>query len=290
MISSQIAPGSKPALTRFRACRTQGFFFLRHCSPTLTAILVDAGFFLNRAMRIYGRQTPEAAARQLHHIALDHLNDDKGRRIARLHRIFVYDAPPAEWTGHTPIGKRFANYGKSELAQWRRSFHDHLKSLRKVALRFGHIPTTQVRWQLTPDALKALINRQRNWDTITDDDFRLDLKQKGVDMRLGLDIASLTHKGQVNQIVLISGDSDFVPAAKLARRGGIDFLLDPMWATIRPDLYEHVDGLKNVCPKPTKPTPPSQPPDDPAADKGVRTQNSRPGQPEPDTTAVVKLQ
>ena len=73
-------------------------------------------------------------------------------------------------------------------------------------------------------------------------------------MRLGMDIGTLTHRRQVNQIVLISGDSDFVPAAKLARRGGIDFVLDPMWATIRPDLCEHVDGLRNVCPKPTKAT------------------------------------
>ncbi len=29
-------------------------------------------------------------------------------------------------------------------------------------------------------------------------------------MRIGLDIASLAYKKQVNQIVLISGDSDFV--------------------------------------------------------------------------------
>jgi uncharacterized LabA/DUF88 family protein len=111
-----------------------------------------------------------------------------------------------------------------------------------------------VSWQLTPDALRALINGQREWGSITDQDFRLDLRQKGVDMRIGLDIASLTHKGQVNQLVLISGDSDFVPAAKLARRGGIDFVLDPMWSTIRADLYEHIDGLKCVCPKPRKST------------------------------------
>lgn len=258
MISSRSAPGSKPALTRSRACRTQGLYFLRYCSPTLTAVLVDAGFFLKRAMYIYGRQTPEATARQLHHIALDHLNDEKGRRVARLHRIFVYDAAPSEWIGHTPIGKKCVNYGKSELAQWRHSFHQSLKSLRKVALRFGHIPTTQVRWQLTPFALKELIGGQREWQSITDEDFRLDLRQKGVDMRIGLDIASLTHKGQVNQIVLISGDSDFVPAAKLARRGGIDFVLDPMWATIRADLHEHVDGLKSVCPKPGKRSPDDQ--------------------------------
>ena len=37
-------------------------------------------------------------------------------------------------------------------------------------------------------------------------------------MRIGLDIATITLKKQANIIVLASGDSDFVPAAKLARR------------------------------------------------------------------------
>jgi len=34
---------------------------LRYGSLTLTAVLVDAGFFLKRATHVYGRQTPEAA-------------------------------------------------------------------------------------------------------------------------------------------------------------------------------------------------------------------------------------
>jgi len=69
-------------------------------------------------------------------------------------------------------------------------------------------------------------------------------------MRIGLDIASLAYKKLVDKIVLISGDSDFVPAAKLARREGIDFVLDPMWNHINPDLHEHIDGLHSTCPKP----------------------------------------
>ena len=60
------------------------FLFLRHSSLTLTAVLVDASFFLKRAARIYGKQTPEATAKQLHRIALDHLNDEQGHRVARL--------------------------------------------------------------------------------------------------------------------------------------------------------------------------------------------------------------
>lgn len=62
-------------------------------------------------------------------------------------------------------------------------------------------------------------------------------------MKIGVDIASLAYKKQVNQIILIAGDSDFVPAAKLARREGIDFVLDPMWSNIREDLFEHIDGI-----------------------------------------------
>lgn len=68
-------------------------------------------------------------------------------------------------------------------------------------------------------------------------------------MKIGIDIASLAYKKQVDQIVLISGDSDFVPAAKLARREGIDFILDPMRAPIKPNLFEHIDGLTSKFPK-----------------------------------------
>jgi uncharacterized LabA/DUF88 family protein len=223
---------------------------LGYVSPVVTAVLVDAGFFIRRASHVYGRQAPEAAAETLHHLALEHLNE-RGRRIARLYRILVYDAPPAAWRGHTPLGKRSVDLGTTPIAQWRSAFHEALRGKRKVALRMGEVPTNQMHWQIKPDALKALISGEKHWEDMTDDDFRLDLRQKGVDMRLGLDIASLAFKRQVNQIVLMSGDSDFVPAAKLARREGIDFILDPMWATIRPALYEHIDGLRSVCPKPS---------------------------------------
>jgi uncharacterized LabA/DUF88 family protein len=59
-----------------------------------------------------------------------------------------------------------------------------------VALRLGHIPVTQVQWQLRQDSLKALVRARREWVSTRDVDFRLDIRQKGVDMRIGLDIAS----------------------------------------------------------------------------------------------------
>ena len=83
------------------------------------------------------------------------------------------------------------------------------------------------------------------------EDFEPTIRQKGVDMKIGIDISSLAYKQQVDQIVLIAGDSDFVPAAKLARREGLDFILDPMEMEIRSsrDLFEHIDG-KRSCGNP----------------------------------------
>jgi uncharacterized LabA/DUF88 family protein len=257
MSSRRSIPGGKTAPDDLEHAEPAGLS-LRHTSLTLTAVLVDAGFFIKRTARIYGKQTPESAAKQLHHMALDHLNDEHGTRIARLHRILVYDAPPPEWKGHLPISKRALEYGRSDAAQWHNAFHQCLRTLRKVALRLGHVPSTQVGWQLAPKVLRGLLGGRREWKSMSDADFRLDMRHKGVDMRLGLDIASLAYRRQVNQVVLISGDSDFVPAAKLARREGIDFVLDPMWGIIRPDLVEHIDGLRNVCPRP-RPRPKESP-------------------------------
>lgn len=68
--------------------------------------------------------------------------------------------------------------------------------------------------------------------------------QKGVDMRLGLDVAAMAFKKQVDRITLVAADADFVPAVKLARREGIDVVLDPMGAIAAQDLLEHVDGTR----------------------------------------------
>ena len=119
-----------------------------------------------------------------------------------------------------------------------------LKHRRKFALRLGHL-SDQMNYNLKPEVTKALLSGKIKIEDLTEKDFVFNAQQKGVDMKIGVDIASLAYKRQVDQIILIAGDSDFVPAAKLARREGIDFILDPMWSDVRPDLFEHIDGLKS---------------------------------------------
>ena len=62
-----------------------------------------------------------------------------------------------------------------------------------------------------------------------------------VDMRIGLDISSLSLKNQVDVIVLVTGDSDFIPALKFARREGKQVILITLGHGIRPEIYAHTD-------------------------------------------------
>lgn len=167
----------------------------------------------------------------------EHSNVDK------LYRIFYYDCPPIGKVVYHPLTGKTIDYEKSETYKWSLELFEELKKKRKLALRMGELSDAFAGFILKPDVLKALCSGKRKIDELTEDDFALRFEQKGVDMRIGIDIASVTFKKQANKIILISGDSDFVPAAKLSRREGIDFVLDPMMAQIKPSLFEHIDGL-----------------------------------------------
>ena len=139
---------------------------------------------------------------------------------------------------------------KSPIHDWYEEFFNHIITKRKVALRLGELLDSSTGYTLNPSAVKKLCRKEITIDDLTLSDFSLTIQQKGVDMRIGLDIASMAQKRLVDQIVLIAGDSDFVPAAKHARREGIDFILDPLWQPIKPSLSEHIDGLNSKMPKP----------------------------------------
>lgn len=209
-----------------------------------TAILVDGGFYRKRAYSKKGDKTPEERATELFEYCLKHLSDKNGTH--KLYRIFYYDCPPLDTRVYHPYSKRIENLRSTTTYKWTHEFFDELLKKRKVALRLGKINPNSTRYILNDQILKALCSGTKLWTELAAEDFRLVMDQKGVDMKIGLDIASLAYKKQVNQIILISGDSDFVSAAKLARREGIDFVLDPMGATIKDDLFEHIDGLMSV--------------------------------------------
>ncbi len=211
-----------------------------------TAILVDGGFYRRRAQIAIGECPAVERARELDNYCKRHLSNRTGKneRFNDLYRIFYYDCPPMDKKVYHPFLKKQIDFSKSDLNRWMTEFLQELKQHRKFALRLGKLADSQACYTLRSEIVKKLCSEKLSFSDLTENDFMIQVEQKGVDMKIGLDIASLAYKRQVEQIVLISGDSDFVSAAKLARREGIDFILDPLGAPIKPDLFEHIDGLR----------------------------------------------
>ncbi|MGL6348630.1 MAG: NYN domain-containing protein [Aeromonas sp.] len=207
------------------------------------AVLVDGDFFLKRRRHLLNGKgvshSPADVAKDLHTYALRHVGEGH-----QLYRIFYYDADPLKKKVHNPITHQAIDFEKSDLFKFRTAFFEELRSLRKMALRLGKL-TDWNRWQLPNEVIKKLCAGTLTWDQLTGEEFTYDVRQKGVDSRIAVDIASMAYKKQVDRIVLIAGDSDFIPAAKLARREGIDFILDPLHHHTQPELSEHIDGKQS---------------------------------------------
>ncbi|MCR4670612.1 MAG: NYN domain-containing protein [Saccharofermentans sp.] len=224
-----------------------------------TAILVDGGFYRKRAKVLKGELSGKDRAKELFQYCMSHINGknydgSKNEEKQTLYRIFYYDCMPLNkrYVFH-PLSKQNVDLGKSDSFDWTESMFNELRKTRKVALRLGEL-STYSNYNLKPSVTKNLFLGKIKLEDIKVNDFELNIKQKGVDMKIGIDIASLAYKKQVDRIILIAGDSDFVPAAKTARREGIDFILDPMWTKINDNLFEHIDGLMSVWPDPSKTT------------------------------------
>lgn len=213
--------------------------------PVKVAILIDGGFFVKRFNALYNKDRQMSGAEVAEHLytmALKHV----GSRNS-LYRIFYYDCEPLSKKAHNPISKQAVDFSKSPEYRFRTELINTLKQKRKVALRIGTLKDNKT-WAIQPHIVKELLAGNIQMKDVKAEDVFFEVRQKGIDMKIGVDIASLALKRFVDCIVLFSGDSDFVPAAKLARREGVDFVLDPMDANIEPQLFEHIDGKKCVRP------------------------------------------
>jgi len=78
------------------------------------------------------------------------------------------------------------------------------------------------------------------------DDFVPLLRQKGVDLRIGIDVAIMSKDRLVDRIVIVSGDADIVPAMKVARRHGVQIVLTSLSHNIKASMREHADLYRTV--------------------------------------------
>ncbi len=212
-----------------------------------TAILVDGGYYRIRALDLWGKKAANDRADELYNYCMLHITEPSEPRD--LYRIFYYDCPPMTRTMKHPLTKKNNDFSIMPGTKWSNDFFKHIVEKRKVALRMGELAESTAKYVLKDSSLDSLLCGQKNISDLDENDFRIDVKQKGVDMRIGLDVASLAYGNYVNQIILIAGDSDFLPVVKMARKNGIDFLLDPMKQFPKRNMQENVDGIESFTDK-----------------------------------------
>jgi len=83
--------------------------------------------------------------------------------------------------------------------------------------------------------------------TLKDDDFKPDYEQKGVDMRIGLDIATYADRSTFDRFIVVTADTDCVPAFKHARKSGMQVVLIELpGVRLAPELRHHVDYVRPI--------------------------------------------
>ena len=155
---------------------------------------------------------------------------------SELFRVYYYDAPPLSGAKPNPLSGAIYDFGTHPVHTQNKTLQDALAITADVAVRRGDAVFHG--WKLRAQTLRDLATAARSLSAA---DLAPDIEQKGVDLRIGLDVASLSVKRIVEIIVLATGDSDLVPAMKFARREGLKVYLDTMDHGVRRPLREHAD-------------------------------------------------
>lgn len=165
-----------------------------------TAIFIDNGYF---------KKVQEALSIRVDYLKfVDSIMGGDSERL----RAYVYDCPPYQSTPPKPE--------QMEMKSHFDSFKYNITKLPRFEMRTGRL-------QIVKDG---------EGNTILKKDGTPLLKQKGVDMALGIDIARLSSTRQIQKVIIIAGDSDFIPAIITAKQEGIlvtlyyhDFVHDSLY-------------------------------------------------------------
>lgn len=175
-----------------------------------TAVLLDLGFVLHRLYRLLDKRM--AIADEVHDFARRCIRPDD----EELFRIYCYHCHPYDGRQVHPVTKVAVEFSTSPTFAAGSKLIRELSLKDNVAFRAGELSFDG--WTISNYTAQKIAKTGR---ALLATDFKPDLKQKRVDMKIGLDVAWLASKGIVERIVLVTGDSDFVPALKFARREGV---------------------------------------------------------------------
>ncbi len=207
------------------------------------AFMFDGSFF-HKKMQIAKRSSGNpVTADDVLNVCEKAFQDDE-LKPDHLFRIYYYDCYPFSETATNPISGQAIDYGQTDVFRARKRFVEDLKYRPRLAFRSGRLSNDG--WQIPPYKTKEIIRKIQNGNHLEARDVQINLNQKEVDIKIGLDIAWLASKRIVDKIVLVTGDSDFVPAMKFARREGLMVYLVHFGHSVKAVLKEHCDGIIEV--------------------------------------------
>lgn len=193
--------------------RTRGLFFGRSSMKKL-ALLIDGGC-LRAWAKLDSKRFDAPLIEKVAHACVKRPDEE-------LFRVLYYDCDPFTGTVTLPVSNQ-----------------------RKIHPPNTHLMDTVSRLELF--AVRRGTLKFRGWNPTkvpptVDADYSERFEQKGVDMRLGLDIADYSTGRFVERLAILTADTDIIPAMKHARRAGIQVALISM-ASHRPsgELISHAD-------------------------------------------------
>ena len=198
------------------------------------ALLIDGGHLREVAKGAGHQYTPDYIE------AFPKKCIDKNEELLR---VLYYDAPLYRGDQQRPVTGTNVKFKAND--EWL----NDLASRNLFAVRRGHLAFRGWKLRSVPTSGKPL----------SDDDFAPNFEQKGVDMRIGLDIATLSQERRIDRIILVSADADMIPAMKHARKVGVQIvaiqLPGPNAQPLNRRFLAHVDIKRTVeLPNANKPS------------------------------------
>ncbi len=195
------------------------------------AVLIDGGFLRVTARKAKKNYNPDFIEQFAHACKAD---DEE------IFRILYYDCAPFSGTVTLPVSGLSHTFTSND--EWLHALsHRNLFAVRRGVIKFrGYIPRKKASLLGTVSAATKT--------TFTDSDFKPDFEQKGVDMRIGLDVAAYSSNHSVDRIVLVSADTDCIPALKYGRKAGLQtILIEPGGNKLTNELLGHADFTRAVA-------------------------------------------
>ena len=195
------------------------------------AILMDGGF----VTKVIGRDAdPRIQASRMVKLAeACILPDDE-----ELFRLFYYDCAPYGGK-RKDLSGGLVDFSLKQQFEYQTQLLGEIGTKEYVAVRLGEVRFRG--WKPRKHVGNRIWRAGVAGFRIYPKDFEANFQQKGVDMRVGLDVATLSMNRLVERIVLVAADSDFIPAMKLARREGVQIVLAKLGQKSVKELEGHAD-------------------------------------------------